>query len=262
MNTQYDINILLLSVINSEPSDSTNYLLASKILKNLDTLQDVSVQSLADLCNVSIATISRFCRMLNLSGFSELKYLINSYSRTPYYQFKQCGLDLESFSLEDFITASAERVLDLKNTLNMGIVDAIATQILACQDVVFAGVLQSGNSALSLQYLLTRMGVITRAVIRPAEQRKILEEAGADTFVLVFSKSGDIINKILPRYANDGRKHPKIGLVTHNEHFDQEKRIDYLLNLRSPNNIVTEEILFNAVTNLIALRCYILKSKQ
>lgn len=256
MHTRHDINILLLSLINSESNNSTYCLIAQKILKEIDNLHDVSIQELADICHVSTATISRFCRALNLDSFYELKYMIHDYRRNPVDKFNINGLDAAKLSLDDFIDLSAKNILSLKKSINIETIDAISNEIIRNDNVIFMGVLQSGNASLNLQYSLTSLGIVTQVLTNPLCQLEILNSVDKNTFVLVFSKSGTLINQLYNQspFLRDNR--PKIGLITQNKFYKRESYIDYLVNLQIQNNISTEELPFNLVSNLITLRCY------
>ncbi len=47
--------------------------LAEYMLNNIDSVQYLSITTLAKTCNVAEATITRFCKKLNFSGYNELK---------------------------------------------------------------------------------------------------------------------------------------------------------------------------------------------
>lgn len=56
--------------------------LANYILENTDDTQYLSITSLADNSGVSEATITRFCRVLGLSGYNDLKLALAKAERT------------------------------------------------------------------------------------------------------------------------------------------------------------------------------------
>ena len=64
-----NIRIQLLNVINRESSDSMNFIIAQYILENLDRRKVITTKELADNCNVSKSSISRFCRKIGYEGF-------------------------------------------------------------------------------------------------------------------------------------------------------------------------------------------------
>ena len=59
----YDkLPVVFLSTIASEKKDATNSLIASYILEHLQTMQDIGIKDMAAQCNVSLSSISRFCK--------------------------------------------------------------------------------------------------------------------------------------------------------------------------------------------------------
>lgn len=68
--------VVFLSVLESERPDSTNRVIASYILDHLDEVKDIGIQEFASDCNVSISSISRFCRQIGLENFAELKMML------------------------------------------------------------------------------------------------------------------------------------------------------------------------------------------
>ena len=74
-----ELTIILMSLLGNEDPGSTDYVIADYILKNVESLAKVSTSTLAENCNVSKASISRFCKKIGLEDFFELKYLIKKH---------------------------------------------------------------------------------------------------------------------------------------------------------------------------------------
>ena len=72
----FNLVIILLSTINTEPKDSNNYKIAKYIIENLHTLEDCTITELSRNCYVSSSSISRFCRDIGLSDLPPV-YIIN-----------------------------------------------------------------------------------------------------------------------------------------------------------------------------------------
>lgn len=78
---------MLLGVIEKEDPGSTDYIIADYILHNVYELGKCSSLELAQGCNVSKSSISRFCRNIGLEDFFTLKVLISTYQ--PYKRVNQ-----------------------------------------------------------------------------------------------------------------------------------------------------------------------------
>lgn len=62
----------LLSYIDTSMQRDNNYQIAVKMLENFDALKGMSIAQIADMCFVSKASVSRFCRFLGYESFREL----------------------------------------------------------------------------------------------------------------------------------------------------------------------------------------------
>ena len=69
----FNLIIILLATLNSEPRDSNNYRIAKYIIDHLQTLEDCTLSDLAKHCFVANSSISRFCREIGFKDFNELK---------------------------------------------------------------------------------------------------------------------------------------------------------------------------------------------
>ena len=63
----------LLIMLNDNDLYSTNYHIAMTLLMNFFSLYKLSIGEVADLCNVSKSTISKFIRILNFEDYADFK---------------------------------------------------------------------------------------------------------------------------------------------------------------------------------------------
>lgn len=80
-NTNVTLAIRLFSVINTELPASIDYQIAKYLLENIQIIDISSTTSLAEQCNVSKASISRFCKKIGLNDFFELRAQIFNFKR-------------------------------------------------------------------------------------------------------------------------------------------------------------------------------------
>lgn len=81
----------LMSYVSTAPQQDANYDIALAMLNHYGKLKNLSLAEIADLCYVSKASISRFCRFMGFDGFRELHDCLlqdfsigTDYSRTFY----------------------------------------------------------------------------------------------------------------------------------------------------------------------------------
>ena len=91
----FNLIIILLSTINSEPKDSNNYKIAKYLIENIKSLDDCTLTELARKCYVSNSSISRFCRDIGLKDFNDLKKQVAIFPM----QYKQLA---EKFNFKEY----------------------------------------------------------------------------------------------------------------------------------------------------------------
>ena len=109
-----NIRIQLLNVINRESSDSMNFIIAQYILENLDRRKVITTKELADNCNVSKSSISRFCRKIGYEDFMELQYAIATYNSFIAERFSH----IDGVTTKDYVVNYFERSKEIINYLN------------------------------------------------------------------------------------------------------------------------------------------------
>ena len=71
-NTLGSLAEKLMSYVSPTPQQDANYDSALAMLTHYGKLKNLSLAGIADLCYVSKASISRFCRFMGFDGFREL----------------------------------------------------------------------------------------------------------------------------------------------------------------------------------------------
>ncbi|ATZ18705.1 RpiR family transcriptional regulator [Williamsoniiplasma somnilux] len=85
-------------VINT--NNSVNISIANYILNKGENILNQNIKYVANKCNVSTASVVRFCKILNLEGFNELKYYLKNQNK-PIKEYKRVDLK----STNDFLVA-------------------------------------------------------------------------------------------------------------------------------------------------------------
>ena len=146
-----NIRIQLLNVINRESSDSMNFIIAQYILENLDRRKVITTKELADNCNVSKSSISRFCRKIGYEDFMELQYAIATYNSFIAERFSH----IDGVTTKDYVVNYFERSKEIINYLNQNMdtdtLEELVKDIHDYKRVVLMGHVQSSFPAISLQ---------------------------------------------------------------------------------------------------------------
>lgn len=71
-----DVYYKLAEIANFSFRDSLDYVIAKEMLQYIDSLSEMSIDKIADICCTSTASITRFCQKVGYDSFKELKYNI------------------------------------------------------------------------------------------------------------------------------------------------------------------------------------------
>lgn len=210
-NGRYHIQDFMLSVVDTQPRDSIDYCIAQYILTHVDDLDRVSLGQLAAQCGVSKSSVSRFCRKIGLEDYLDLQLMCRNYRYDPKSKFH---FPHEGVGTEAFIDAGIANLTQLKNALIQEDIQAIVRDIHDFPQVAAMGLMQSGNIAFSLQHDLfacKRFIDCTQSIVL---QREYLQQATAETLLLVFSARGRFFDSVMRGIVFDPDNTPRIYLIT------------------------------------------------
>ena len=214
----FNLVIMLLSTINSEPKDSNNYKIAKYIIEHLRELEDCTLSQLAKNCYVSNSSISRFCRDIGFSDFNELRIQV---ARIPIaYQKAHNKFKFKEFD-ENFCRSYVTSVCDNLNhaftspTIQKDI-EALVNDLCTYQKIAAFGYMQSENMALHLQYDLQTSGKTIYTSLKFTDQIEYIKHADENTLIIIFSDSGSYFEHMFSRSVPLKHSKAKIVMVTSN----------------------------------------------
>lgn len=240
-----DLIYRLLLFLNSSKEDDINYTIATTMLHNINNISHMQINKLADICYTSPAAISRFCRKLGYSNLSEFKksalFNKNIYSVGS---LKAKGINL-NISREDILNNMSleinEEILELRNSLDLKIVDLVIDLIFSSTNVSIFGTQYSQLMAQELQRKLIMVGKLIYHRIDVQEQEKLAEDLKENSLAILISPAGrftlyheNLWNKI---------KNSKATVVIITENKDREfinieykNRANYIIYLPKKND--------------------------
>lgn len=134
---------------------------ADAILRNPFGVIHLSVSELATIADTSPATVIRFCVTIGLRGFQELKLTLASESVPS--ERRVLGEIVPGDGVAEItlkvMDATARAVGQAGQTLDLGVLDAIATSIIGARRVLFGAVGTSAPLALDTAYRLAQVGI-------------------------------------------------------------------------------------------------------
>lgn len=262
----FNLIIILLSTINSEPKDSNNYKIAKYLIENIKSLDDCTLTDLARKCYVSNSSISRFCRDIGLKDFNDLKKQVAIFPM----QYKQLA---EKFNFKEYDENSLSHsyilsIIDnLKHMIASSTLDndiiSLVNDIKNYKNVAAFGYMQSENVALNLQYDLQTSCKAIFTCIKFVDQANYIESANSDTLIIIFSESGSYFDRVFPRKKPFKNLHtkPKICMITSN-YAIQYPYIDMYIRYSSRNDYASHPYPLMVIADLICIQYAKLVEKE
>ncbi|MDL2220547.1 hypothetical protein LJC55_02660 [Eubacteriales bacterium OttesenSCG-928-N14] len=67
----------LVAIVNSSDRENTDYFIAMGLLKSIDSIANSSIEQMAEHCDTSTASLSRFCRKMGFQNYVLFKNEFN-----------------------------------------------------------------------------------------------------------------------------------------------------------------------------------------
>lgn len=226
--------IRLFSVINTELPTSTDYQIALYLLENIQLPDILTIAALSEQCSVSKASISRFCRKIGLNDFFELREQIFRFKRETRRKLDMpfCGDILKM--RRDFIDDMIAKLTIMRECMEDSKIDALVNDLKSGKTVTAMGHLQSGNTAMNMQYNLFVANKIIKVLTKSTLQTEYFRTANETDVAVIFSVSGDFMENLfydVPKW-NPGKK-PKIYLFTANLNLSPKPYADVIYNCKT-----------------------------
>ena len=208
------LTLILLGVLNSEPEDSAYYFIADYLLKNIGSLDQISSSGIADQCNVSKATISRFCKYIGLLDFLDLQLLCRNSSGPLNNKFDFPHSSEETDCADMYLEQSARVLEEIRKQIDIKQLEQLAKEIHKYPKVAAFGHMQSGNVAFNLQHDMTANKKYIYSSHRFGRQKEYILEAGSDTLIIIFSATGRYFEHAFGKNYRYKQKKAKIVMIT------------------------------------------------
>lgn len=204
-----EIIYILLNYINNSISHGTNYYIATKMLENLQKIDSSSLEYAAALCDVSPATMNRFCKQIGYTNYSTFRSVVSKKKQKTFNsnQLSQAYLDEYSAMINNNIQAV--------NSLENRHIDEALFCLNKQKRCVVLGYGSYQNYALDLQKNLYCCGKFIEVYtdsVRQIEEVKTLTEK--DVVIITSLKGTYIRDEQMPKLSIIKRQKCKIILIT------------------------------------------------
>ena len=252
----------LLILLNENGQDSTFYHIAVVMLQNMELLQSLAINEVAELCCVSKSTISKFIRALGYEAYSEFREGARL-EENKYHVSYNFSVDviryLESHTVQEYTQEIARDIQLTSQQLDWDAVDRLADDLLHYKKVFAMGMMFSGTAAMDLQIKLGRCGKFIVATRNDIKRMENVANADEDTLLIVFSESGQYLNRydvIEDFYHKDifNNTKAKTVLITSDEEMANDPRVAYSILFHRGENVHTHRTVYPFVTDMIVWR--------
>lgn len=253
----FNLMIILISTLNSEPKDSNNYKIAKYIIENISSLENCTITELAKRCYVSNSSISRFCDDIGLNDFNTLKTQIARFAfaaQSAKQKFHFKNYDENSLS-KSYIFSVCHNLQMIDSTSLDYDIQILVQDIHKYQKIATFGYLQSENVALDLQYDLQTNRKIIFTRIKFKDQVEYIKNADENTLLIIFSDSGTYFEHVFQRMKpfKDLKHKPKICMITSNSTINVPY-IDQYIRYKSYHDYASHPYPMMVIANLICLQ--------
>lgn len=192
-----DLVYRLLLFLNSSKDEDINYTIATTMLHNISSISNMNINKLANICYTSPAAISRFCRRLGYSNLAEFKQ--NALNNKNIYginnmQTKAVNLNIPREDILNNMSLEIDtEISNLKNCLDLKIVDIFIDLLLSTPNVSIFGTLFSQLMAQELQRKLVMVGKLISHATDVQEQERLAESLTENSLAILISPTGRFI---------------------------------------------------------------------
>ncbi|ERK29919.1 MurR/RpiR family transcriptional regulator [Clostridium intestinale] len=209
----------LLEYVNSATKKDTNYEIALMMLKNFKKIKDMNITEISELCYVSPASISRFCKILGFDNFIEFKNTLNTrfvlkddYSNQL---IKDAKNDIKS-AYEIYTTSLIQNITYTLENLNNEDVDSIVKKIHLSEKVALFGAQFLYSIAKHFQSKLMLTGKYIEAYPSYNKQLECAKNLNDKSLAIILSVEGSYFFKYMEIIEALKKNGVRVVVITQN----------------------------------------------
>ncbi|GKU25947.1 MurR/RpiR family transcriptional regulator [Clostridium folliculivorans] len=185
-----DVVHKLLLIINTSNEKDIDYNISWIMLQNINKISSMSINQLADLCYVSISTISRFCRKLGCNSFYEFKNML-VYDDNEYFDPRNKSINMNINEDASDLFFMAKKNIDLATeTLKTEEIDQLVQYIHDYPSVSLVGLNTGQSITLDFQSELMVLGKFATVFVDIDKQLDNIKSLDENSLLVIFSISG------------------------------------------------------------------------
>ena len=248
----------LLVALLEEDLNTTNYHVAKLLIENFALLNQLTIDQVATLCDVSKSTISKFIRKIGFSDYGEFRDALPNVPHSQYSYNTNVINYLENHSFSDYSQLVISNIQLLDGSIEASNANLLVADLLAYKKVAAFGLLYSQTAAIDLQTKLAYNDKYIYTCLNDVKQHEYIEAAGQDSLIIIFSHSGDYLKKHQMTQGNVDKSafkktKAKIVVITANKELENNPLVDYCVVYPVANEITTHSIIFALISDYLTL---------
>ena len=229
--------------------------IAKYILNNPKEVVDMTVSELAETSDVSIASVSRFCRKVGLKGFAQLKISLAQ----ELVDAHKSGEVSNEISVEDIPQSLqnilANKITELKQTVNLINTDEFKEVLECIRDASRVQVVAVGNTipvAIDAAFKFNELGIPTTAGTIWETQLSYSFTLGKGDVLIAISNSGES-DKVLEAVKIANKNGAKTLGITNSAHSAIGEEVQCHITTATREKLFLDEFCFSRVSAMTVI---------
>lgn len=229
--------------------------IAKYILNNPKEVVDMTVSELAETSDVSIASVSRFCRKVGLKGFAQLKVSLAQ----ELVDTHKSGEISNEISLEDIPQSLqnilANKITELKQTVNLINTDEFKAILECIRDASRVQIVAVGNTipvAIDAAFKFNELGIPTTAGTIWETQLSYSFTLGKGDVLIAISNSGES-DKVLEAVKIANKNGAMTLGITNNAYSAIGEEVQYHITTVTREKLFLDEFCFSRVSAMTVI---------
>ena len=224
--------------------------IAKFILNNPKEVVDMTVSELAEISDVSIASVSRFCRKVGLKGFAQLKISL-AQELVESHKSGEISNDISVNNIPQSLqNILAHKITELKQTVNQINTDAVREILEGIRDASRVQVIAVGNTipvAIDAAFKFNELGIPTTAGTIWETQLSYSFTLGKGDVLIAISNSGES-DKVLEAVKIANKNGAMTIGITNSPHSAIGEEVQYHITTATREKLFLDEFCFSRVS--------------
>ncbi|MBR0418785.1 MAG: MurR/RpiR family transcriptional regulator [Erysipelotrichaceae bacterium] len=185
---RFNLLTSLLSILNTNDENDTDFIIARYLLENMETIKDTSIYTVADECYVSRSSIQRFIKNIGYDSFKQMKMYIDDILEHE----KSFIMYTDHSNYRDYIGSSIKNVLDdVISASKMINFKKLVRKFISKDRIVILSAEDSSSACRLFQQQILANGKLIRLLTSANSNLSLLKELTKNDLLLVCSVTGN-----------------------------------------------------------------------